>query len=287
MSCEPDKQFASVSGELDRYFASYESMTRTAILATGDYNGGIGDVMKFSIALLQHCMSRSIRFMLCTFEGRDPPCHIFSHLLFKYPHATVPNVNGDRWWASHLSEVDEMPENSTICVLPWVLYNHFGYTDFRIPGRLLFRFSEAVTTQAQTIIDTRFGGSGGFLAVHIRMGDHFLEAVKEPIRADCDIRSWDRDGLQRFLEAHRPYLIFLCTDNRSLRDTIELDYDNVSSSGLEIGHTQYPTTPASVIQGAVVEFYMLTRAAKIMYASVSGFPIMAAQFVGIPCEQIV
>ena len=281
-----------VDAELRSYVASYPLLKRGATLRIDFYHGGLADIMKFTLLMVDRCMAMGIRFRLTM----RPQVPVYRFLKLRFPEMMVLDFDMDEPYTSigNLDELRYLEEGSEVTIMPYPMYSHFGDGEahvramlgLRIPGRLLFELSPEVVVLGDSIIAERLGGVG-YVGLHVRMGDRFLEMPQREIVALNDVRVWDqRDVVDALSGPWGGEHVLICCDNRGLRDSLELDFPHARSSGLEVGHVSYPSTAPSVARSAVVEFYLLSRARCIAYASVSGFAVMAAQFSGIPCERI-
>jgi len=287
-----EEQDRRIDSELRAYVASYDSLTRTATLRIDFYDGGLADIIKFTLLMVDRCMSLGIRFMLTM----RPAVPVYRFLLLRFPEMVVTEYvpNSPDTYAGTLEALRGLPEGAHVTIMPYTMYGDFGDGEahvksmlgLRIPGRVLFEFSPEVISLGDSIIAERLGGRD-YVGLHVRLGDRFLEMRKSDIIAEHDVREWDEQAVIGILCGHwREERVLLCCDNRGLRDSLEIDFPQVRSSGLEIGHVTYPSTLPHVARNAVVEFYLLSMARCIAYASVSGFAVMAAQFSGVPCERL-
>jgi hypothetical protein len=136
----------------------------------------------------------------------------------------------------------------------------------------VFAFSEEVKQNQSVILKS----TGPYTAVHLRLGDQFLETDKHFVQCPHDERRFDPNRMDAAIRTTSGPIVFFC-DNQAYKQRIQQTHNVILTIG-EIGHTSLSNTTEKQVLDAVTEFYILTQSVHIIAASYSGFSIMASRF---------
>jgi hypothetical protein len=261
---------------LEKYLENFESFDKIIVYKFGKLNGGIGDLTKFFIYLLQICIKYNIRLYYLLLDNE-----IDNFLQLKYTKMYLnTNELKDITYIRNINQIANLQSNMYYIVTPNIFYNIFKYDNILISLNKIFTFSDIIIKNAKKIIDDK-----EYISVHLRLGDKHLEVDKKYVCVQNDEREFNEQKLFDFLENNKDKTILFFCDNETYRKKIKERF-NVTITNFKIGHTSFIITSELEIMNTVTEFYLLANSIHIYKASYSGFSIMASKFMNIPITDI-
>jgi hypothetical protein len=256
---------------MDEYLQSYDTYDRTIVYYFELSSGGIGDLTKFFMHLLNVCIEHKIKLRYFVMGLRIEKYLKMRHEKM-YIHRHELN-NPDT--VNSIEEIKNILPHKIYLCYPQIFYPvGFNYELLTIPLSTVFAFSDDILSE-----------DAPYASIHLRLGDQFLETDPNYVVCRTDTRAFDEAKLHRCIESCSETLMFFC-DNRSYKENIKKLYPKLHITDYDIGHTSLTNTTKNQIRNSVREFYLLSKSTHIYRASLSGFSIMAAKMNMIPIETI-
>lgn len=263
---------------MEEYLDKYNSLDKIIVYDFRLGSGGIGDLLKFFIYLLNYGIKNNIRIHYLINDISLEKFLILRNNIF---YIKNENINNSIKINDH-NEMITIKPNIYYIIEPHILYNIITYETI-IQYNIVFDFSDIVKTNCNIIFDN---DNINYISIHLRLGDHYLETDQEYIPCLYDIREYDENKLFKFIEDnHDKNILFFC-DNYTYKLKIKNKYNNIIITKCEIGHTSLSNTTEKQILDTITEFYLMTNSDKILSASYSGFSITASKFKNIPIEYL-
>jgi len=272
----PNNEIETWKTNIANYFYHYETYTKTVVFYFTIGMGGIGDFFKFFIYLFRHCIKNKIKMK---YSINDNALNKYITLISKEMYIDVDTIKKYKK-IDLFKELENMESDIFYIVTPFCMYDIPDMYE-KIPPCIspLFSFSEKVLQNAQNYLEKL----GNYVAIHVRLGDAFLETDKQYVVCKSDSRQFDENQMFQFIEdTNNKTNIFFCCDNASYKTKIKAKYDNIITTDFDIGHTSLSNTTKQQYLDSVTEFYLLTQSDKIFAGTRSGFSIMASKFAGVP-----
>lgn len=245
---------------MEQYIQSYPLLDRCMVYQFQLGYGGIGDHIKFFMMSLETCMKNGIRLYYQNMHTENE-----NYIKLKYD---IMYVTDDMVHQLRNPEI----------VIPHMLYSSVHH-NYSVHIHEVFYFTEDVIMNSKLLFPYDITD---YVAIHIRLGDKFLETPQEYVACKYDTRHVSVDNMYQFIENHASEPILLCCDNHEYKVKIKEKYPFIMITNCIIGHTALCNTTAKQVLDAITEFYLLTNATAIFAASESGFSIMASKFNNIP-----
>jgi len=265
---------------LDEYFAKYDTFTKTFVVNCGIGAGGLGDITRTVLYLLEICKQHNVRFYYNTNSS------IFNYLIPKYQKLFIPydvaSSISEPIKIFKTSDIAHIEPNKFYIANPEIAYQDFCdnmlYNSFQYTLSDVFYFSDIVQANAKKYVkeDT------AYISIHLRLGDKYLETDPKYVVCKRDARAFDEAALFSLIEKNAHKTIYFFCDNNKYKETIKDKYSFVNTINYPIGHTSlYNTTPVQILN-TITDFYLLSKSEHIYSISWSVFPIMAANYKGTP-----
>ena len=242
--------------------------TRKVIFKIPHFQGGIGDVIKYFLFLIQLSIQKRWKVYYAITDLK-----VNKWLKLRYPELYY-NVEHPVY-LNNINNVG-VPDLEYV-VNPHLLYGIFSYEDLYLKGSDVFDFAPEIVERSKVFPIEQYR------SLHIRLGDKFLEIPVEQNQCVTDVRQFNQDLVNKCIEQNPGILIFC--DNLAYKIDLKEKYD-ILVTPFKIGHTCLPSTSDETIMDTLTEFYLLTRSQHIYSASDSGFPKMASNFYGVPFTQL-
>lgn len=264
---------------MDSYISNYDTLSKRVVYTYGIGDGGIGDILKSFMYLLDVCIQNNIK--LCYLSNgsfdtylklRMPQMYITEDKIFNPEYNTY-----DILYIRKIEELAELDTDAIYIVRPQLMYQVDNiYDKLQYTVNSVFYFTEEVQSRAYNFI-----GSEPYSSIHLRLGDKYLETDPKFVICHGDARVYDESAIFRYIEATTKRLVFFC-DNTAYKQKIKDKYPHVYITDYEIGHTSLSNTSELQLLNAMTEFYLLSCSQHIYSASNSGFSMMASKFQGVP-----
>jgi len=269
---------------MEDYLANYKSYTKHAVFTFSRGCGGVGDVLKFFIFLVQLCMPHCIRVhFLCQDESLN------NVLRLKDPDMYISDANiGNRLNIDHMRQINDIAPGYYFMVHPRSMYDAFPMRDVDFNqiehlASCLFFFPNNIICNANAFLDKHQLKSESYISIHIRLGDKFLENKPS---IEYDVREYNEGAVFKFIEDNSSSKIILFCDSNAYKSGIKARYNFIYTTDFDIGHSGLWNTTDLQMLNSVTEFYLIANSTHIYKASYSGFSIMASKFYGTPIDNI-
>ena len=273
---------------MEKYLKVYDTLNKNIIYDFRLGSGGVGDLTKFFMHLLNICIDKNIKIhylINSTYVEKylklvHSKMYITSETISKYKNHVIQRP----------SDIDNMKNHDYYIIEPFALYESFraeenhnyhmkSYNAITIPLRELFYFSEEV--KVHTLLNNTT-----YISLHLRMGDKYLETDKQFVLCREDSRHFYEANICDFIEANQDKKILFCCDNNSYKLKLKKKYNQIMITDFVIGHTSLSNTTENEVLNALKEFYLLSNSEELYAASFGGFSIMASKFKQIPVFQL-
>ena len=268
---------------MEQYVKEYDTLEKKIVYDFRLGFGGIGDLTKFYMFLLNVCIKHKLKihYLVNNIPAErylklvHPKMYITKDVIRK-SGSNCRNLNNDQ-----INDIASMNTFDYYFIAPFALYKVFEYNDITIPLNEIFYFTNEVITQS--IIN-----KSNYISLHLRMGDKYLETDKAFVCCKEDTRSFNQADIDTFIERqlHLGKTIVFACDNNSFKQKMKKKYDKLVVTQFDIGHTSFANTTDSQVLDTMKEFYVLANSEEIFMASDSGFPRMASKFYNIPISQV-
>jgi hypothetical protein len=263
---------------MDDYIKNFESYTKIVVYDFKLGNGGIGDYCKFFMYVLCLCIKHKFRVY---YVLNDIPIETYMRLKYNQMYINryeIPQAN-------RIKTESEMFDTDCIIVTSDIFYNTYTYDAITLRISDVFEFSNTIILNSQRLFSRR---PSDYIALHLRLGDKYLETDMSYVVCKEDERTFDADKLLLFIEEnHQRNIVFFC-DNNQFKQIIKFKYDQIIITDCNIGHTSLYNTTDDQILDTISEFYIMCNSSHIYSATpyFSGFAAMAAKFKNIPISDI-
>lgn len=268
----------NTTSPLYAYLEKWSTLSKVVVYDFRITAGGIGDLMKFFMSLLNFCIKGDIKLYYLV---NNLAIEKFIRLKHDYMYITADEIKGKRVTVTDVKQLigtDFIKTGAYYVVTPNILYIKYDVAAI-LPLNYMFYFAPAVIQNAQ-----RLGFAEGFkyVSVHLRMGDKYLETEKKYIFVPNDVRPFAEEKLFKFLETWADIKnILFFSDNMNYKLFIKKKFHKVRITDFAVAHTGLVNTTESGVLDSVTEFYLMTGSEHIVAASKSGFSAMAAKFSGV------
>jgi hypothetical protein len=255
---------------METFLNKYNSLDKIMVY---DFNlgyGGIGDLIKFFIYLLNFGIKNDIKIYYLINN-----IYIEKYLQLKYDKLYIKNEEiKEKIYLNNESELYTIQPNIYYMIKPHLFYNIFTY-DTIIPYNSVFQFNDIIKLNCKDILESEINN---YTSIHLRLGDKYLETDKKYVNCINDTREYNEDKLYNFIELNSNIkLLFFC-DNYSYKLKIKEKYSNIIITSCDIAHTSFSNTTEKQVLDSVTEFYLLTKSDKIISVSKSGFSMTSSKF---------
>jgi len=267
---------------MENYMEKYDDLKKTIIYNFNLGNGGIGDLIKFFIALLKICIYYDIQLK---YMINNIPIEKFITLKHKKMYFDNKNIKYEK---KYLSDIKDMKDGDVYIISPGIFYNNANnsifYNNINIKGEEVFEFSDEIILNSNILFPNNIDD---YISIHLRLGDKFLETDMNYVECKNDVRIYDETKLFNYIEnnSNDKNILFFC-DNNKYKRKIKDKYDNIIIINSDIGHTSFNNTSEKQVLDTVTEFYILSNSKEIIQASWSGFSYMAGSHKNIPIHRI-
>ena len=249
--------------------------------------GGIGDLIKFFMQILNLCIKYEIKLFY-----QINNIFIEKYLKLKYEKMYISKDNIINPKIIHYNDIQNINNNVYNIVTPFTLYdyNHLSYytcnhdyNNILCHINEVFYFSDDIKNNIINIISINFND---YISVHLRLGDKYLETDTQYIQCKYDSRYYNEEKLNNFIENNNDKNIIFFCDNNNYKLKIKNTYNYINITNSNIGHISLVNTTDKQVLDGITEFYLMTKSKQIFYASSSGFSLIAARFDNIPFLKI-
>ena len=133
---------------MDQYLQIYDSLEKIIIYDFNIGDGGIGDLIKFFMFLLNYCINNNIKIHYLVND-----ILIEKYLILKYKKFYIKNITN----TININNLDDLGKISPMInylIKPFIFYNIFNIDTINLPINYIFEFSEDVIHNVQNILKT-------------------------------------------------------------------------------------------------------------------------------------
>lgn len=256
---------------MDTYIKNYNTYKKTIIYDFNLGSGGIGDLIKFFMYILNKCFRNNVQL-----KYKINNIIVEKYLLLKNKQMYITSNEIIPKNLKKYIDIEQIDEGDYIIVTPFDYYKTFNYEEMcTIPFEDVFIFSNEVISNSLKIID--FVPSN-YISFHLRVGDKYLETDNRFIVCKNDVRSYNEDNIFKTINDNSSNSIIFFCDNKQYKLKIKSIFKNILITNCDIGHTSLYNTTEQQILDTITEFYLLCNSEKIFSCSESGFSIIASKF---------
>ena len=262
---------------MEKYLKVYDSLDRKIVYDFRLGFGGIGDLTKFYVHLLNICIDQNIKIHYLI---HNIPAEKYLKLCHPKMYITEETILKNKYHIiTQPSEISSINNLDYHIIHPGVFYHTFSFDDIKIPLQEVFYFTDTVKRNLILQNET-------YISLHLRMGDKHLETDKQFVCCKEDSRTFCEEKIFDFIEKnHDKRILFMC-DNNSYKQKLKAKYDKIMITDFDIGHTSFINTTDHQVLNTIKEFYLLSNSDEIYMASYSGFSRMASKFKNIPIYEL-
>ena len=263
---------------MENYIQIYNNLQKKIVFNFALGSGGIGDLTKFFIFILDFCIIHNIQlyYLINNIETEK-------YLKLKYKQMYIEKKYIDEQLTININNFEEILNLQSYIyyiIEPQILYNVISYENIFLQLQDIFYFSDKVKINSFPFLQEKY------ISIHLRLGDKYLETDEKYILCKEDIRCYNEQKIFEFIEKNYDKKIILFCDNNSYKLKIKIKYNKIITTNFDIGHTSLYNTTELQVLNTISEFFLLSNSEHIYYASHSGFPIMASKFKNTPITMI-
>jgi hypothetical protein len=241
---------------MENYINNYKNFDKAFVYDFSLGSGGIGDYIKFFMAILTYCMYNNIKFY-----HKINNIEIEKYIKIKYDFLNIAN--------------DEISKLNNVTIKHPQEYYEKNHHDYSVDLNEVFYFDNSIILNVENIAPSL---PSTYISIHLRLGDKFLETDKNFVLCKNDERQYSEEKIYKFIEDNRDKIIIFFCDNNNMKIKMKSKYNNIIITNSQIGHTSLSNTTNKQILDTITEFYVLSNSQLIYAASTSGFSHMASKF---------
>jgi hypothetical protein len=264
---------------MEIYYNNYDKLNKYIVYNFGLGCGGIGDLIKFFIHLLNLCIKYNIKIYYLVNN-----IIIEKYLKLKYEkmYITREEILNNTKNINNINDIPNIVSNIFYMVDRYIFYGHTndGSLEYNIyPIQEIFYFSNDVIKNIEY-------NEKNYISIHLRLGDKYLETDKSFVKCPNDVRGYNEDNIFNLIEKNYDNNILFFCDNNNYKLKIKNKYSKIIITNYDIGHTSFFNTTDIQVLNSITEFYLITNSEHIYCASYSGFSIMASKFKNTPISKL-
>jgi hypothetical protein len=263
---------------MENYLKVYDSLDRKIVYDFRLGYGGIGDLTKFFVHLLNICIDQNIKIHYLI---NNIPAEKYLKLCHPKMYISAETILQKKYCIIiQPSEISFINNKDYYHIIqPFAFYDTFSFDNIKIPLQEVFYFTDAV--KRNLILKNE-----KYISLHLRMGDKHLETDKQFVCCKEDSRTFYEDKISDFIEKNYDKRILFMCDNNSYKLRLKARYEKIVITDFDIGHTSFINTTDHQVLNTIKEFYLLSNSDEIYIASYSGFSRMASKFKNIPIHEL-
>jgi len=265
----------------NNYLLNHDKLNKIIVYNFNIYDGGIGDLIKYFITLLEICVKNNIKIYYL--EN-----NILINNFLKMKHIklniTLDEIVNPIYNKNILDDLSSIEPNKFYMITPRYLYSYYNESVLT-NIKDVFAFTDEIKNKYNNFITNVINGEK-YISIHLRLGDKYLETDKSYIQRINNVRKYNLNNIYNFIENNKDKIIIFFCDNNSFKLKIKEKYNFIIITDYEIGHTSLTNTTYTQTLDAVTEFYLVSNSEHIYSASYSGFSIVASKFNNIPLTNL-
>lgn len=263
---------------MNNYLNIYDSLEKKLVYNFKIGDGGIGDLIKFFMFLLNIGIKYNIKIYYLI---NNIPIEKYLKLNNEKMYIRKDEILNNAIEIYNYFDIQNINSNHYYIIKPYLFYDSFSFSDLNIPFQEVFNFSNEVKINTLVLND-----KSNYISIHLRLGDKFLETDRNYVLCKEDVRNYNENNIFNFIENNSNKNIYFFCDNYSYKLKIKEKYSNIIITYYDIGHTSLSNTTEQQVLNTLKEFYLLTNSEHIYIASNSGFSKVASKFKNIPITEI-
>lgn len=261
---------------MEHYLKAYDTLEKKLVYDFRLGSGGIGDLTKFFMHLLNICIEKNIKIHYLI---HNIPAEKYLKLCHPKMYITQETILKHKYHMISDSDISSINNSDYYIIQPFAFYDTFTFDAITIPLQEVFTFTDEV--KRHIILKNE-----KYISLHLRMGDKYLETDKRYVCCKEDSRTFHEEKISAFIENNQnKRILFLC-DNNMYKLKLKARYDQIMITDFDIGHTSLINTTDQQVLNTLKEFYLLSNSEEIYIASYSGFSRMASKFKNIPIHEL-
>jgi hypothetical protein len=219
---------------MENYLKNYDSFEKKIVYNFPLGSGGIGDLTKYFMYILNICIKHDIKIFYLI---NDIPIEKYLKLKYSKMYITQKDIANNTSNINNTNEIPNINPNIFYVVTPQIFYGIFSY-DNLYPFQEIFGFSNEVIINSNNLcFDVN-----NYICLHLRLGDKYLETDSEFVLCKEDAREYNEEQIFKFIENNADKNILFFCDNRNFKLKIKNRYNKVIITDYEIGHTSLLNT---------------------------------------------
>lgn len=269
---------------MEHYMENYDNFKKQIVYYLSARPGGVGDILKYFIILLEQCVKHNIRLYFYS----DSIVNKF--LKFKCEKMKISkSALQYTKKITNITELHSMDDNVLYSIDRGAMFSLGAlrtidsfFLNINISLSDFFEFDEHIVVNSNRILNT---DEPSYISIHIRLGDSEIESINKSIHS-TDKRLFNEHTLFNFIEHLKDDTILLCCDSSIYKNKLKEKYNKLTISDFKITHTGEGNPTEIEVFNTITEFYLLAKSKKIYMTSDSGFPLTAALFYKTPISKI-
>lgn len=269
---------------MENYMLKFNTYDKYIVYSFSIGSGGIGDLIKYFMFLINLCMSNNIRLY---YLNHNIFVNRYLKLKYKQMYITQQQIDHNYTIIDNIDDISILSSNKYYVIKPNKIRLSVIFPEFAVQSQDVFSFTEEVEENAKFFVKSIRSDINEYVSIHLRLGDKFLETDARYIQCIYDDRRHNEPALFEFIKQYKDKKIVFFCDNNSYKLKIKALFPHVYMTNYEIGHTSLGNTTEIETLNTVTEFYLLTNSSHIYRAAYSGFPVAAAGFKSAPIDDII
>ena len=270
-------EFNNYLSEFNNYLSEFNNYNKYIVYKFNKTSGGVGDLTKFFMYLLNICIKQKIRlYYLNTENIINKYLKIIEKFYINNHQLSNTSIINNE------SDIYNLSPNIYYIIEPYVFYSNFSYELLNINFNNIFYFDDEIINNSKNIINN----SSDYISIHLRLGDTYLETDKNFIPCYGEKREFNENNIYEFIQNNYDKTIIFFCENSIYRNKIKQLFNKIIITKLNIGHTGLINTSDKQVKDTITEYYILINSSHIYAASISGFSITASKFNNVPYSKI-
>ena len=219
--------------EFNNYLCKFNHYDKFLVYRFNKMSGGLGDLTKFFMYLLNICIKQNIRLY---YLNTNNDINKYFKIIDKFSIEPQELVN--TLYISNEYEIYNLAPNVYYIIEPYTLYAKFSYELLTINFNNVFYFDNEIIINSKNFVNI---DNFNYISIHLRLGDEYLETDKQFIICNGDKREFNENNIFEFILNSNDNIIFFC-DNSQYKNKIKILFNKIIITDFNIGHTGLKNT---------------------------------------------